>query len=312
MINIIEIKNLDAPELQIYYNLNEAQLFHYFEPKPGIFIAESPKVIERALDAGCVPMSFLMEKKHVKTQAKEILARCEKLQSQDIKQTDKMEAENGNSSMAAEHEIPVCAAEHEIPVYMAEIEVLAKITGYQLTRGMLCAMYRPTLPSVEQLCKNARRVAILENVVNPTNVGAIFRSAAALGMDAVLLTPACADPLYRRASRVSMGTVFQIPWTYFDKNVSWPDGAMDVLHKLGYKTAAMALRDDSVSIDDEKMMAEEKLAIVLGTEGDGLADHTIADCDYTVKIPMTHGVDSLNVAAASAVAFWQLGMKCEQ
>lgn len=309
MINIIEIKDLDAPELQIYYNLNEAQLFHYFEPKPGIFIAESPKVIERALDAGCVPMSFLMEKKHVKTQAKEILARCEKLQSQDIKQTDKMEAENGNSSMAAEHEIPVCAAEHEIPVYMAEIEVLAKITGYQLTRGMLCAMYRPTLPSVEQLCKNARRVAILENVVNPTNVGAIFRSAAALGMDAVLLTPACADPLYRRASRVSMGTVFQIPWTYFDKNACWPDGAMDVLHKLGYKTAAMALRDDSVSIDDEKMMAEEKLAIVLGTEGDGLADHTIADCDYTVKIPMTHGVDSLNVAAASAVAFWQLGMK---
>ncbi|MVQ44209.1 RNA methyltransferase [Roseburia intestinalis] len=312
MINIIEIKNLDVPELQIYYNLNEAQLFHYFEPKPGIFIAESPKVIERALDAGCVPMSFLMEKKHVKTQAKEILARCEKLQSQDIKQTDKMEAENGNSSMAAEHDIPVCTAECEIPVYMAEIEVLAKITGYQLTRGMLCAMYRPTLPSVEQLCKNARRVAILENVVNPTNVGAIFRSAAALGMDAVLLTSACADPLYRRASRVSMGTVFQIPWTYFDKNACWPDGAMDVLHKLGYKTAAMALRDDSVSIDDEKMMAEEKLAIVLGTEGDGLADHTIADCDYTVKIPMTHGVDSLNVAAASAVAFWQLGMKCEQ
>ena len=309
MINIIEIKNLDTPELQIYYNLNEAQLFHYFEPKPGIFIAESPKVIERALDAGCVPMSFLMEKKHVKTQAKEILARCEKLQSQDIKQTDKMEAENGNSSMAAEHDIPVCTAECEIPVYMAEIEVLAKLTGYQLTRGMLCAMYRPTLPSVEQLCKNARRVAILENVVNPTNIGAIFRSAAALGMDAVLLTSACADPLYRRASRVSMGTVFQIPWTYFDKNASWPDGAMDVLHKLGYKTAAMALRDDSVSIDDEKMMAEEKLAIVLGTEGDGLADHTIADCDYTVKIPMTHGVDSLNVAAASAVAFWQLGMK---
>lgn len=309
MINIIEIKDLDAPELQIYYNLNEAQLFHYFEPKPGIFIAESPKVIERALDAGYVPMSFLMEKKHVKTQAKEILARCEKLQSQDIKQTDKMEAENGNSSMAAEHEIPVCTAECEIPVYTAEIVVLAKITGYQLTRGMLCAMYRPTLPSVEQLCKNARRVAILENVVNPTNIGAIFRSAAALGMDAVLLTPACADPLYRRASRVSMGTVFQIPWTYFDKNACWPDGAMDVLHKLGYKTAAMALRDDSVSIDDEKMMAEEKLAIVLGTEGDGLADHTIADCDYTVKIPMTHGVDSLNVAAASAVAFWQLGMK---
>ena len=291
MINIIEIKDLDAPELQIYYNLNEAQLFHYFEPKPGIFIAESPKVIERALDAGCVPMSFLMEKKHVETQAKEILARCEKLQSRDLTQKSLVYRED----------------EH-----VAEIEVLAKITGYQLTRGMLCAMYRPTLPSVEQLCKNARRVAILENVVNPTNVGAIFRSAAALGMDAVLLTSACADPLYRRASRVSMGTVFQIPWIYFDKNACWPDGAMDVLHKLGYKTAAMALRDDSVSIDDEKMMAEEKLAIVLGTEGDGLADHTIADCDYTVKIPMTHGVDSLNVAAASAVAFWQLGMKCEQ
>lgn len=296
MINIIEIKDLNAPELQIYYNLNEAQLFHYFEPKQGIFIAESPKVIERALDAGCVPMSFLMEKKHVETQAKEILAHCDKLQSRDLTQESFVYREDG----------------HVIPVYVAEVEVLAKITGYQLTRGMLCAMYRPALPSVERLCKNARRVAILENVVNPTNVGAIFRSAAALGMDAVLLTLACADPLYRRASRVSMGTVFQIPWTYFDKNVSWPDGAMDVLHKLGYKTAAMALRDDSVSIDDEKMMAEEKLAIVLGTEGDGLADHTIADCDYTVKIPMTHGVDSLNVAAASAVAFWQLGMKCEQ
>ncbi len=252
-------------------------------------------MIERALDAGCVPMSFLMEKKHVETQAKEILARCEKLQSRDLTQKSLVYRED----------------EHEIPVYVAEIEVLAKITGYQLTRGMLCAMYRPTLPSVEQL-QNARRVAILENVVNPTNVGAIFRSAAALGMDAVLLTSVCADPLYRRASRVSMGTVFQVPWTYFDKNACWPDGAMDVLHKLGYKTAAMALRDDSVSIDDEKMMAEEKLAIVLGTEGDGLADHTIADCDYTVKIPMTHGVDSLNVAAASAVAFWQLGMKCEQ
>ena len=323
MINIIEIKNLDAPELQIYYNLNEAQLFHYFEPKPGIFIAESPKVIERALDAGCVPMSFLMEKKHVETQAKEILARCEKLQSRDLTQTGRSEIkatslyaafDRGNLANKAGRQEPLVYREdeHEIPVYVAEVEVLAKITGYQLTRGMLCAMYRPALPSVEQLCKKARRVAILENVVNPTNVGAIFRSAAALGMDAVLLTPACADPLYRRASRVSMGTVFQIPWTYFDKSASWPDGAMDVLHKLGYKTAAMALRDDSVSIDDEKMMAEEKLAIVLGTEGDGLADHTIADCDYTVKIPMTHGVDSLNVAAASAVAFWQLGMKCEQ
>ena len=274
MINIIEIKDLDAPELQIYYNLNEAQLFHYFEPKPGIFIAESPKVIERALNAGYEPLSFLVEHKDLEGEAKQILERYPK-----------------------------------IPVYTAEYDVLVGMTGYALARGMLCAMYRPALSSVEQLCKNARRVAILENVVNPTNVGAIFRSAAALGMDAVLLTPACADPLYRRASRVSMGTVFQIPWTYFDKNACWPDGAMDVLHKLGYKTAAMALRDDSVSIDDEKMMAEEKLAIVLGTEGDGLADHTIADCDYTVKIPMTHGVDSLNVAAASAVAFWELSKR---
>ena len=296
MLNVIEIKDFNAPELDIYARCTEARLLNKDHPEEGMFIAESPKVIERALDAGCVPMSFLMEKKHVETQAKEILARCDKLQSRDLTQESLVYRED----------------EHVIPVYVAEVEMLAKITGYQLTRGMLCAMYRPALSSVEQLCKNARRVAILENVVNPTNVGAIFRSAAALGMDAVLLTQACADPLYRRASRVSMGTVFQIPWTYFDKNACWPDGAMDVLHKLGYKTAAMALRDDSVSIDDEKMMAEEKLAIVLGTEGDGLADHTIADCDYTVKIPMTHGVDSLNVAAASAVAFWQLGMKCEQ
>ncbi len=296
MLNVIEIKDFNAPELDIYTRCTEARLLNKDHPEEGMFIAESPKVIERALDAGCVPMSFLMEKKHVETQAKEILARCEKLQSRDLTQKSLVYRED----------------EHVIPVYVAEVEMLAKITGYQLTRGMLCAMYRPALSSVEQLCKNARRVAILENVVNPTNVGAIFRSAAALGMDAVLLTQACADPLYRRASRVSMGTVFQIPWTYFDKSASWPDGAMDVLHKLGYKTAAMALRDDSVCIDDEKMMSEEKLAIVLGTEGDGLADHTIADCDYTVKIPMTHGVDSLNVAAASAVAFWQLGMKCEQ
>ena len=291
MINIIEIKDLDAPELQIYYNLNEAQLFHYFEPKPGIFIAESPKVIERALDAGCVPLSFLMEKKHVETQAKEILARCEKLQSRDLTQKSLVYRED----------------EHVIPVYVAEVEVLAKITGYQLTRGMLCAMYRPTLPSVEQLCKNARRVAILENVVNPTNVGAIFRSAAALHMDAVLLTPGCSNPLYRRAMRVSMGTVFQVPWTIFPEKEKWPEDGMACLQKLGFKTAAMALRDDSVSIDDAGLMAEDKLAVVLGTEGDGLGGTTIADCDYTVKIPMAHGVDSLNVAAASAVAFWQLG-----
>ena len=293
MINIIQIKDLDAPELQIYYNLNEAQLFHYFEPKPGIFIAESPKVIERALDAGCVPMSFLMEKKHVETQAKEILVRCDKLQSRDLTQESLVYRED----------------EHVIPVYVAEVEMLAKITGYQLTRGMLCAMYRPALSSVEQLCKNARRVAILENVVNPTNIGAIFRSAAALHMDAVLLTPGCSNPLYRRAMRVSMGTVFQVPWTIFPEKEKWPEDGMACLQKLGFKTAAMALRDDSVSIDDAGLMAEDKLAVVLGTEGDGLGGTTIADCDYTVKIPMAHGVDSLNVAAASAVAFWQLGKR---
>ena len=277
MAQMIEITDFDAPELDVYARLTENQLINRHEPEKGMFIAESPKVIERALDAGYMPVSILTEKRHVEGEGQKILARC-----------------------------------GEIPVYTAEFDVLTKLTGFQLTRGMLCAMYRQPLPSVRSVCKGAKRIAVLENVVNPTNVGAIFRSAAALGMDAVLLTSACADPLYRRASRVSMGTVFQIPWTYFDKNACWPDGAMDVLHKLGYKTAAMALRDDSVSIDDEKMMAEEKLAIVLGTEGDGLADHTIADCDYTVKIPMTHGVDSLNVAAASAVAFWQLGMKCEQ
>ena len=277
MAQMIEITDFDAPELDVYARLTENQLINRHEPEKGMFIAESPKVIERALDAGYMPVSILTEKRHIEGEGQKILARC-----------------------------------GEIPVYTAEFDVLTKLTGFQLTRGMLCAMYRQPLPSVQSVCKGAKRIAVLENVVNPTNVGAIFRSAAALGMDAVLLTPACADPLYRRASRVSMGTVFQIPWTYFDKNACWPDGAMDVLHKLGYKTAAMALRDDSVSIDDEKMMAEEKLAIVLGTEGDGLADHTIADCDYTVKIPMTHGVDSLNVAAASAVAFWQLGMKCEQ
>ena len=293
MINIIQIKDLDAPELQIYYNLNEAQLFHYFEPKPGIFIAESPKVIERALDAGCVPMSFLVEKKHVETQAKEILARCDKLQSRDLTQESLVYRED----------------EHVIPVYVAEVEMLAKITGYQLTRGMLCAMYRPALSSVEQLCKNARRVAILENVVNPTNIGAIFRSAAALGMDAVLLTPGCSNPLYRRAIRVSMGTVFQIPWTFFDEKTEWKTEGIRSLKAMGFKTAAMALREDSFDIDDPHLMAEEKLAVVLGTEGDGLASETIADCDYTVCIPMAHGVDSLNVAAASAVAFWQLGKR---
>lgn len=271
---IIEITNFEFPELDVYARLNESQLLHFNEPNPGIFIAESPKVIERALNAGYHPISFLIEKKEIGAQAEEIFSRWE-----------------------------------SVPVYTAEFEVLKQLTGFGLTRGMLCAMERLSLKSVEEVCKNARRIAVLENVVNPTNVGAIFRSAAALNMDAVLLTPACSDPLYRRAARVSMGTVFQVPWTFFDKKkVSWPDGGIQLLKEMGFQTAAMALTDDSVSIDDKNLMAEEKLAIVLGTEGEGLAKRTIATCDYTVKIPMMHGVDSLNVAAASAVAFWKLGM----
>lgn len=274
MNTIIEITNFEFPELDVYARLNESQLLHFNEPNPGIFIAESPKVIERALNAGYHPISFLIEKKEIGAQAEEIFSRWE-----------------------------------SVPVYTAEFEVLKQLTGFGLTRGMLCAMERLSLKSVEEVCKNARRIAVLENVVNPTNVGAIFRSAAALNMDAVLLTPACSDPLYRRAARVSMGTVFQVPWTFFDKKkVSWPDEGIQLLKEMGFQTAAMALTDDSVSIDDKNLMAEEKLAIVLGTEGEGLAKHTIATCDYTVKIPMMHGVDSLNVAAASAVAFWQLGM----
>lgn len=273
MPNIIEITDLNKPELDIYARLSEVQLLHIYEPKRGLFIAESPKVIERALDSGCIPHSILVEKKHIDGEAKDILARC-----------------------------------GDIPVYTAEFDVLTKLTGFQLTRGMLCAMFRPELPTLEKVCANARRIAILENVVNPTNIGAIFRSAAALNIDAVLLTPACSNPLYRRAIRVSMGTVFQIPWTFIgDETSEWPEKGIQNLHELGFKTAAMALNDNSVSIDNPQLMDEEKLAIILGTEGDGLADATIADCDYTVKIPMSHGVDSLNVAAASAVAFWQLG-----
>lgn len=269
MSNIIKITDFNSPELDIYARLSEVQLLRLYEPKPGIFIAESPKVIERALNAGYEPISFLVEEKHIEGEAKDILARC----------TD-------------------------TPVYTASLDVLTKLTGFQLTRGMLCAMKRSLLPTVEEICANARRVAVLEDVVNPTNVGAIFRSAAALHMDAVLLTPACSNPLYRRASRVSMGTVFQVPWTYLDKE----DGIAK-LQGLGFKTAAMALSDNSVSIDDATLMSEDKLAIVLGTEGDGLAATTIANCDYTVKIPMAPGIDSLNVAAASAVAFWQLGLR---
>ena len=275
MANIFEIQDFDSPELDVYARLSEVQLLHYNEPKEGLFIAESPKVIERALDAGYEPISFLVEKKHIESQAHDIISRC-----------------------------------NNKPVFTAEFDILTKLTGFQLTRGMLCAMQRKELPSIEKICKTARRIAILEDVVNPTNIGAIFRSAAALNMDAVLLTPACSNPLYRRAARVSMGTVFQIPWTYIGgKNMAWTESGLSILKEMGFRTTAMALTDNSISIDDPRLMEEERLAIILGTEGDGLATSTIASCDYTVRIPMSHGVDSLNVAAASAIAFWQLGNK---
>ena len=269
-VSIMEIRDLEIPELEVYIDKKEVQLLHYYEPEPGIFIAESPNVILRALEAGYEPLSLLMETKPLDEKERAILDRC-----------------------------------GEIPVYTASLEVLTRITGYQLARGMLCAMRRKALPSLKEICEEKRRIAILEDVVNPTNVGAIFRSAAALSMDAVLLTKGSSDPLYRRAVRVSMGTVFQIPWTIMDAG-DWPERAMQELRSMGYRTAAMALKEDSVSLKDERLKKEERLAIVLGTEGDGLAGRTIADCDYTVMIPMTHGVDSLNVAAASAVAFWEL------
>ena len=273
--NIIEITDFLAPELDVYARLTEAQLLNRHEPEKGLFIAESPKVIERALDAGCVPVSFLVERRQLEGEAKEVLSRCE-----------------------------------SVPVYTADYEVLRQLTGYPMTRGALCAMQRYKLPSMKDICDGAKRIAILEDVVNPTNVGAIFRSAAALNMDGILLTPACSNPLYRRAIRVSMGTVFQIPWTFLDPDTeSWPEKSMDILHSFGFEMVAMALTVNSLSIDDPRLLSAEKLAIVLGTEGDGLASATIANCDYTVRIPMSHGVDSLNVAAASAVAFWELGRK---
>lgn len=272
MSNIVEITDFQAPELDVYARLSEGQLLNRHEPEKGIFIAESPKVIERALAAGCMPISLLMEKRHIETQGREIIQLCK-----------------------------------DIPVYVAEFDILTQLTGFKLTRGMLCAMHRPVPPSVEEVCREARRIVILENVMNPTNVGAIFRSAAALNMDAVLLTAGCSDPLYRRAIRVSMGTVFQIPWTFLDGEKAWNAHGMKCLKDMGFKTVAMALRDDSVRIDDEKLLQEEKLAVIMGTEGDGLAAETIKGCDYTVRIPMSHGVDSLNVAAAGAVAFYVLG-----
>lgn len=270
MAKIIEISDFSAPELDVYARLTENQLLNRADPKNAMFVAESPLVIGRAMDAGCVPLSFLMEPKHIEGRGHEILARCA----------------------------------DDVPVYTAPLEVLTQLTGFHLTRGMLCCMLRPALPALSELCAASRRVAVLENVMNPTNIGAIFRSAAALGMDAVLLTTAGSDPLYRRASRVSMGNVFLIPWTYLPESGDWTQ----LLRDLGFRTVAMALRNDSVRLDDPRLAAEEKLAIVMGTEGDGLASSTIASCDYTVRIPMYHGVDSLNVAAASAVAFYELGL----
>jgi tRNA G18 (ribose-2'-O)-methylase SpoU len=272
MSNIIEIKDFSSPDLDVFARLTEAQLRNRLEPEKGIFIAESPKVIGLALDAGCEPVSLLMERKHIAGQAHGIITRC-----------------------------------GDIPVYTADNDLLAGLTGFQLTRGVLCAMRRPQLPGVEELCADTHRVAILEDIVDSTNVGAIFRSAAALNIDAVLVTPSCCDPLCRRAVRVSMGTIFQVPWTRIGSEPSeWPHPGIERLRKLGFKTVAMAINDSAVSIDDPQLMAAEKLAIMLGTEGNGLAPCTIADCDYAACIPMSHNVDSLNVAAASAVAFWQL------
>ena len=266
MNNIKEITDFLAPELDVYARLTEVQLLNREFPEKGMFIAESPKVIGRALNAGYEPVSCLMEKRHIDGEGREILERIK-----------------------------------GVPVFCAQAEVLTQLTGFKLTRGMLCAMRRRPLPSVKEICENKRRIVILDRVMNPTNVGAVIRSAAALGMDAVLLTPGCSDPLYRRAARVSMGTVFQIEWTFM------PEDGLSEIKALGFKTAAMALKDNSLSVDDPRLMKEERLAVIMGTEGDGLSDSTIADCDYTVKIPMYHGVDSLNVAAASAVAFYQLG-----
>jgi len=275
MPHIIEITDFSDPALDVFAHLTHAQLRNRLEPEKGVFIAESPKVIHRALDAGYRPVSILTERKHIEGQGREVIERC-----------------------------------GDVPVYTADRELLAGLTGYELTRGVLCAMSRPKLPTVEELCANARRVAVLEGIADATNVGAIFRSAAALGIDVVLVTPTCCDPLYRRAVRVSMGTVFQVPWTVIgDDYTQWPQPGLERLNKLGFKTAAMALSDNSVSIDDPVLAEEEKLAIVLGTEGDGLSARTIANCDYTVKIPMYHQVDSLNVAAASAVAFWELRVR---
>lgn len=270
--NIVEIKDFESPELDVFARLTDMQLRSKLEPERGIFIAEGNKVINLALNAGFEPILLIMERRHIDGQGKELIDRCP-----------------------------------NIPVYTADDDILEKITGFMLTRGALCAMRRKPLPRVDDVLLGASRIAVLENITDVTNIGAIFRSAAGIGIDAVLVTPSCCDPLYRRAVRVSMGTIFQIPWTYIgDKKTDWPENGMNRLKSLGFKTAAMALCDDSVSIDDPALAREDKLAIILGTEGDGLLKKTIADCDYTIRIEMKHGVDSLNVAAASAVAFWQL------
>ncbi|MBE5897821.1 MAG: RNA methyltransferase [Lachnospiraceae bacterium] len=283
--NIIEVRDLNDSRLDLYTRYKENQLFHIYEPDLGVFIAETPQVIERALEAGYEAISVLTEDKYLSGFGGEVLEKC-----------------------------------GDVPIYVAPVEQISTMVGYNLTRGMLCAMKRRELPILEDICKEARRIVVLEEVVNPTNVGAIVRSAAALGMDAVVLTSGCADPLYRRAARVSMGTIFQIPWTILpakvggnksahrdeDREPYWPQYGMEKLNQLGFKTVSMALRDDSVGIDDEKLLQEDKLAVIMGTEGEGLMDATIDASDYTVRIPMKHGVDSLNVAAASAVAFYQL------
>ena len=282
----IPITDLDIPELQIYNERKEVQLLRYYEPAPGLFIAESPNVILRALAAGYEPLSLLMEQRESDSEkGKKIIEQI--------------------MSSFAEKRVSEPDTRATFPVYVSTNEVLSQITGFKLARGVLCAMRRRELPKMEALCLDARRIAVLENVVNPANVGAIFRSAAALGIDAVLLTKGCSDPLYRRAARVGMGTVFQVPWTFLQES-DWPENTMKKLQNMGYRTAAMALKEDSLPPDAEELHRVDKLAIILGTEGEGLATDTIADCDYTVCIPMAHGVDSLNVAAASAVAFWEL------
>ena len=318
-LNIIEIKDFDAKELDIYARLSEGQLLNRAEPEKGIFIAESPKVIERALDAGYEPISCLIEKKHIDGEGKAVLEKCDRIYQNtkrysDAEKQENLVLKNSKENTVSEEKYALKNIKYketdmsDFPVYTAEFDILTKLTGFKLTRGMLCAMHRRPLPALEEICKDAKRIAVLENVMNPTNVGAIFRSAAALNIDAVILTNGSSNPLYRRAARVSMGTVFQIPWTFIDISGNG-ETYIGRLHRLGFKTAAMALDDNSVSIDNESVMSEEKLAIILGTEGDGLLKSTISESDYTIKIPMSHGVDSLNVAAASAVVFWELGNK---